>query len=52
MQNGKGSKRRPMQIPQDEYISNWDEIDWGPHSKRTSKKSKKTPCKQSKEKLD
>lgn len=52
MQNGKGSKRRPMKISQDEYISNWDDIDWGSKSKKTTKKSKKTSCKKTEQPVD
>ena len=30
--NGKGDKRRPQKVPQDEYESNWDRIFSNPNS--------------------
>ena len=40
MQNGKGSKPRPIKNYLD-YIDNWSSIEWG--NSNTCKKSKKTP---------
>lgn len=36
--NGKGSKPRPISIPQKQFDDNWDAIFKKPKKKRTSKK--------------
>jgi hypothetical protein len=38
MQNGKGSKPRPIKSVED-FNKNWDDIDWGKKSKNNGKKS-------------
>lgn len=40
MQNGKGDKRRPMQVPYEQYAKNW-EAAFGKKSKRKKPKKEK-----------
>lgn len=41
MQNGKGSKRRPAAISQDQLAKNWSDINWSKEPK-TPKQKKET----------
>jgi hypothetical protein len=42
MQNGKGSKRRPLKVDPDEFGDNWDSI-FKPKEKKKHKKSSVQP---------
>ena len=47
MQNGKGSTRRPAQVPQKVIDSNWGEINWKSNKiKKQNESTKKIQVKQ------
>ena len=35
---GKGDKRRPCQIPEDERLKKWDDIDWNSNAENENQK--------------